>query len=342
MTKKYWIVVMAVVLAGCQKPMNQEVKVSEAIRVTTYRVASQDKATVLQYSGTVEAYRTIPLTFQVQGIVQQVLVQEGDRVRKGQLLAVVDPADYENVYRASLAKYQQAKDAYDRLKTVYDQGSLPEIKWVEITTGLEQARSSMEIARNNLNKCRLYAPEDGFIGRRNIEPGQSTLALTTAPLELVKIEQVYVKVPVPEQEVNRLCVGQQVNFNVAATGNQMYTGKITNISPVADMFSRTYAAKILVSNPSYTLKPGMVCDVKIPLSANGTSLHIPYRAVTTDDNDRAFVFVVNINTHRVSKRLVQVGQYAGSDVEVVAGLQAGDLIVLDGKEKLSDNQQVVY
>lgn len=343
MTKKYWIiVVMVALLTGCQKRLKQETKESEAIRVTTYTVAKQDKDKALHYSGTVEAFRTIPLTFQVSGIVQQVLVQEGDRVKKGQLLAVVDPADYENVYRASLAKYQQAKDAYDRLKTVYDQGSLPEIKWVEITTGLEQARSSMELARSNLNKCRLHAPEDGFIGRRNIEPGQSTLAVTSAPLELVKIEKVYVKIPVPEQEINLLRTGQQATFTVAATGHRSYVGTLTNISPVADMLSRTYTAKILADNPSYFLKPGMVCNVEIPLPDTLTGLCIPYRAVTADDNGQVYVYVVNPSTRRVSQRMIQVGQYVGSEVKVTAGLQAGELIVLDGKEKLSDNQQIIY
>ncbi|MGC8804202.1 MAG: efflux RND transporter periplasmic adaptor subunit, partial [Bacteroidales bacterium] len=305
MIRKYWIIAAIVFLTGCQNRVKQQDKTSEVIRVTPYRVTTSNDGIVLRYSGTVEAYRTIPLTFQVSGTVQQVLVQEGDRVRKGQLLAVVDPSDYENVYQASLAKYQQAQDAYDRLKIVHDQGSLPEIKWVEITTGLEQARSSMELARNNLNKCKLYAPEDGFIGRRNIEPGQSTMAVTAAPLELVKIEKVYVKIPVPEQEVNRLQVGQRVSFTVAALGNQSFEGSIANMSPVADMLSRTYTARVLVNNPSYTLKPGMVCDVVVPLVQAKQSLLIPYRAVTTDDQGHTYVFVINTHTRRISKRPVQ-------------------------------------
>ncbi|HOK99739.1 MAG: efflux RND transporter periplasmic adaptor subunit [Bacteroidales bacterium] len=342
MTRNYWFLTMIVFLAGCQKQVKQEGEVSEALRVTTYKVVAKDKPVELQYSGTVEAYRTVPLTFQVSGIVKEVLVQEGDRVKKGQLLAVVDPTDYENVYRASLAKYQQAQDAYERLKTVHEQGSLPEIKWVEITTNLEQARSSMEIAQNNLNKCRLYAPEDGFIGRRNIEPGQSSVAVSSAPLELVRIEKVYVKIPIPEQEVNRLRVGQQASFTVMAAGNQTFTGTIHSISPVADMLSRTYTAKILVDNPSYLLKPGMVCDVKVPLEPNSKTLQIPYRAVTTDDKGLTYVFVVDTNTQQAIKRYIQVGLYIGSEVEVLAGLQTGDLVVLDGKEKLSDKQKIMY
>jgi RND family efflux transporter MFP subunit len=295
----------------------------------------------MRYSGTVEAYRTVPLTFQVSGIVQQVFVDEGDRVKKGQLLATVDATDYENVYKASLAKYEQAKDAYDRLKTVHEQGSLPEIKWVEITTSLEQARSSMELARNNLNKCRLYAPEDGFIGKRNIEPGQSSMAVTSAPLELVKIEKVYVKISVPEHEVNQLKVGLKARFTVEALNGQSFEGTITSISPVADILSRTYTAKILVSNPNYTLKPGMVCDVVIEVSQPKAVVLIPYRAVTIDDKGEPFVFIIDSNK-KVHKHNIRIGRYAGSQIEVLDGLQMGDLIVVDGKDKLSENQMVAY
>lgn len=109
----------------------------------------------LRYSGTVEASQTIPPTFQSSGTVEQVLVQEGDVVRKGQLLAVVNKSDNQNIYNSSLAMYEQAKNAYDRTKQVYDQGSLSEVKWAEMKTKLKQAESQMPIAKNNLDKCNL-------------------------------------------------------------------------------------------------------------------------------------------------------------------------------------------
>ncbi|MCX7986044.1 MAG: efflux RND transporter periplasmic adaptor subunit [Bacteroidales bacterium] len=342
MTKKVVIGIMALVMFGCQTKKEEAKKVTEGISVSSFKISEETKTKRLKYSGTIEAYRTIPLTFQVTGIAEEVYVNEGDRVKKGQLLAKIESTDYENVYKASLAKYEQAKDAYNRLKSVYEQGSLPEIKWVEITTGLEQARSSMEIAKNNLNKCRLFAPEDGFIGRRNIEPGQSTLAVSAAPIELVKIEKVYIKISVPEQEINSLKVGMHVQASVEAAGGETFEGTISSISPVAEMLSRTYPVKILVNNPSLVLKPGMVCDVVIDISENQSIVLIPYRSVTVDDRGKAFVFVIDTLTKKAIKRYVQLGNYKSSMIEVTDGLKKGDIVVVDGKEKLTENQLIEY
>jgi RND family efflux transporter MFP subunit len=336
------IVLFLLAFSGCKAPVQRDVADKDTMKVTTFRVISSGKNVTFDYSGTIEAYQVIPLTFQVSGIVDMVYAKEGDHVNRGQLLATIDKSDLENIYQASLAKYQQAKDAYDRLKSVHDEGSLPEIKWVEMVSNLQQAESAKEIAKNNLNKSRLVAPVDGFIGRRNIEPGQSSVLLTSAPFELVKIEKVYVKIAVPENEVNKIRVGQKAVFSVAALDNKTFEGIINSISPVADVLSRTYTVKVLANNPSLMLKPGMVCDVSIPVEGNIKQLLIPYRAVSTDDNGNPYVYVINEGTKRVSKQNIEIGNYSDSHIIVLSGLTEGSLIVVDGKEKLSNNQLISY
>ena len=189
---------------------------TKSISVTTVMVKQEKVVTALRYSGTVEAYQSIPLNFQTTGTVQEVLVDAGDIVHKGQLLATLDQADAKSMYDITLSQYQQARDAYDRLKSVHDKGSLPEIKWVEMESKLEQAQSSLNLAKNNLEKCKLFAPVNGMVGRRNIEPGLSSITLTSAPLELVDIKQVYVKISVPENEVARIVKGMKAGFTVSA------------------------------------------------------------------------------------------------------------------------------
>ena len=190
--------ILATIVVSCGKTKPASSNPEKIVPVSTARVTLAEKSYLLHYSGTIEASQTIPLSFQSTGTVQKIYVETGDVVKKGQLLATVDNADMQNIYNAALAKYLQAKDAWDRLKSVHDQGSLPEIKWVEMETNLEQAKSSLEISKNNLEKCNMRAPAYGMIGRRNIEPGQSALGSTLSPIELVQIEIVNVKVSVPE------------------------------------------------------------------------------------------------------------------------------------------------
>ncbi len=134
-------------LASCQPKQEVAKNGDTAIRVKTQTVQTVTGTSGLRYSGTVEAAQTIPLSFQSTGTVEQVLVQEGDAVRKGQLLAVVNKADNQSIYNSSQASYKQAKDAYDRLKQVYDNGSLSEVKWVEMETNLKQAESQLELSK---------------------------------------------------------------------------------------------------------------------------------------------------------------------------------------------------
>jgi RND family efflux transporter MFP subunit len=232
------------ILASCGPTASQSPVADKSIAVRTAKVYKAENSSVLHYSGTLEASRSIPLSFQSAGTIEKIYVETGDAVKKGQLLATVDNTDMQNIYRAAVATYEQAKDAHDRLKSVHENGSLPEIKWVEMETSLEKAKSSMEIAKNNLEKCNMRAPVSGVVGRRNIEPGQSSVGTAISPIELVQLETVLVRISVPENEISRIVKGQTTGFSVAALDGKQFEGTVHNISPVADLLSRTYTVKI--------------------------------------------------------------------------------------------------
>ena len=330
-------------LIACHPKENQDnLPGNKPIMVATVIVKKEKVVTALRYSGTAEAYQSIPLTFQTTGTVQEVLADAGDIVQKGQLLASLDPTDAKSMYEITLSQYQQAKDAYERLKTVHNQGSLPEIKWVEMESKLDQAQSSLNLAKNNLDKCKLYAPVNGMVGRRNIEPGMSSLSIVSAPLELVDIKQVYVKISVPENEVARIVKGMKAIFTVSALNDKEFKGVVANISPVADRISRTYEAKILVPNPEFALKPGMVCDVKMETTIEKELILVPYQSVSKDSENHTFVFLVDAAAKRARKQIIKTGQYQDAGLEVISGLEQGQIIVNGGKEKLSDNSLIAW
>lgn len=340
MKKKIQFLVLGLLAVACgSKHTENATDSNSATKVTTETVRLVKGASELHYSGTVEPSQTIPLTFQSNGIVSSVLVQAGDIVSKGQLLATVDKADNENLYNASLAKYNQAKDAYSRLKSVHDNGSLPEIKWVEMETNLAQAESQMQLTKSNLDKCNMRAPESGMIGARSIEPGQSSLT-TGSPIELVKIESVYIKIAVPENEISRMRKGMKATLTISALDGRTFEGEVSNVGVVADRFSRTYEAKILVKNTKLDIKPGMVCDVVVDAGSKRDAMVISYNAVNKETTGQPFVYLVSVDKKTVKKQNITLGNYIDSGVEVLGGLSLGQTIVCEGKEKLSDNSQI--
>ena len=153
------------VMSGCSGSQ-KEGRDSKEIPVEIVKVAKTVPADTRNYVGTVEEVVSSSISFQVMGNVERVLVGEGQKVREGQLLAVLDKATLENAYNASAASLRQAEDAYARMRTLHENKSLPDMKWVEVESKLEQARSMERISRKNLEDRNLYAPFGGVIGKR--------------------------------------------------------------------------------------------------------------------------------------------------------------------------------
>jgi len=225
------------------------------------------------------------------------------------------------------------------MKQVYEKGSLSEVKWVEMETKMKQAESQMQISKNNLDKCNLYAPTSGIVGTRNIEPGQSSISISS-PIELVKIETVSVKISVPENEIGKIKKGLTATFTISALDNKSFEGTITNVGVVADQFSRTYDVKMKVNNSNLEIKPGMVCDVILNTTTGKEMVLVPYNAVSKDTEGNSFVYVVSPNQKCVRKQIIKVGGYQSSGLEVINGLVINQTIVVEGKEKLSDNSLI--
>jgi len=338
--KKTTLLILTILsLVGCNHKTNVESTTDP--QVVLNEVTKTKSSGDLHYSGSIEASQTVPLTFQTSGTVLRVLVNAGDAVHKGQLLATVDKADAQSMYELTNSKYNQAKDAYNRLKEVHDNGSLSEIKWVEMESNLQQAQSSVTIAKNNLKKTNLYSPDNGIIGKRNVEPGMSSIG-TLAPLELVKIKTVYAKIAVAENEISKIKKGQKAEFRVSALDDKIFDGVVTNVGVVADQISRTYEVKITVKKSGLLLKPGMVCDVNLGITANKEVLTVPYQAVDKDRNNNNFVFVVDSEQKIAKKRIIHIGNYVNDNIEVLDGLSVGEKVVSEGKQRLTDNCKVTF
>jgi len=307
------------------------------IEVETEQVKQIDGSEVLAYSGTIEESESIPLSFSVVGSVAKVLVSEGDFVKQGQLLAVLNDETYKNAYEMSLALQKQAEDAYNRLLPMYKNGNLPEIKLVEVETGLQQAKSATLITKKNVDDCKLYSPVDGIVGKRSIEPGMSAIPNLTS-ITIVKIEKVFARVPVSESEISSIKNGDKAKIKIGALNNSEFTGTVEEIGVMADPIAHTYKIKIGIVNKNLQIKPGMICNVIIKKNNEAKGLFAPSRAVLVDEQGRSFVYFVNNN--KAIRKYVKVGKLLSNGVEIIEGLNDGEQIVVAGQQKLVDNSSV--
>jgi RND family efflux transporter MFP subunit len=308
------------------------------INVRIEKVKPIDVSEELAYSGTIEEIETIPLSFSSAGNVSQVLVSEGVMVAKGQLLATLNNATYENNYAIMQATQQQAEDAYNRLTPMHKNGTLPEVKYVEVETGLQKARAAAAIAKKSLDDCNLYATTDGYVGKRSIEPG-STAMPGFAAITIVKINKVFARVSVSENEIALIHKGQKANITVGALGSATYNGAVEEIGVVADPMAHTYKIKIGITNKDLRMKPGMICSATIESPSAVHGVVVPSSSVMVDESGENFVYVVSLQNKAIRKHVV-AGHLLNSGIEVLEGLQINDAVVVAGQHKLIDNASV--
>jgi membrane fusion protein (multidrug efflux system) len=322
------LVVLALV-AGCKTSKDSVQK--EPVRVEVQQVMTADSRQSLAYSGTIEESETIPLSFSSVGTVSQVFVSEGSVVKKGQLLATLDNTTYQNAYAMVHATEQQAEDAYNRLTPMHKNGNLPEVKYVEVETGLHQAKAAAAIAKKSLDDCNLYATTDGIVGKRYINPGMVALPNVT-PITLVKISKVYARVPVSENEISSIQKGDKAAVIIGALGSREFYGTVEEIGVLADPLAHTYKIKIGIANHDWEIKPGMICNVTLNKVNEIPGLFVPSRAVLVDEQGRNFVYAVDQN--KAVRKYVTTGKLLTNGVEIVNGLNDGEQIVVAGQQKL--------
>lgn len=324
---------------GCTGDKANNPDSSQGFPVKVLKIESRQENLVNGYIGIIEESVSVPVSFLTIGQVGKVHAVEGQKIKKGQLLAELDDRNYLSMYQMSLAKEKQAEDAFTRLSDLYKKGSLPEIKYIEIQTGVDQARSATQIALKNMNDCKLYAPMDGIIGKRSIEPGMSILPAVTV-FKLVKIDKVYVKVSVPENEISSIKTGDKAEIRVTALDNQQFEGSIEEKGVMSNPLSHTYEIKIALRNPDEKLMPGMVCKVTIQNNTSLDRVVVPSNVIQIDKYGQKYVYVVDINTNKSKIKYVKVGSPYRNGVIITTGLLVGDQLIVEGYQKVSEDATI--
>lgn len=344
----YALVAVALLTTGCSKEQPKEKNI---VKVKTIAIGQTNISGEQSYAGTIEEESGTALSFAGIGTIKSINVHEGQNVSAGQLIGEIDASSTGNALTMAHATTQQAKealkqaeDAYNRMKMLHDNGSLPEMKWVEVETKvsqakqmLEQAQASEKIAQKGLSDTKLTAPFSGYISQKTAEVGQNVTPGQPVAT-LVKIDRVNVKISVPEEEIARIKVGEKVNFQVASLGQENFSGTISEKSVTADPISRAYTVKATLANPGHKLLPGMVCDVYASTSNHAMGMMLPANIIQIDIDNKPFVWTVKDGVaQRVS---VELGENVGENIIIKSGLNQGEKVIVEGQQKVSNGMKV--
>jgi len=342
---------IAAIVAGCKGEAGFQEQVARPVKVTVVAAASQGRS--LTYSGVVRPRIESALGFRVPGKIVARVVNVGDRVEVDDVIARLDETDLklaETAARATVAAARSRRDmANDNLeranillpKAIISQAA-HDTRRNELdaaTAALESAEAQLRQALNAVDYATLKADKAGIVTSVTGEPGQ-VVGAGQAIISLAQSGETEIAVAVPEQDAARLSIGQPVNaFLWAGPPRVSVDGRLREIAGQADPASRTYAVRIAVERPPQAMRLGMTATVALVLEEKAASVLVPLTALTESDGGTV-AFVVDAVSKVVRKTTVDVGGVGEHGVQIVRGLQIGDMVVSAGVQFLRDGMRV--
>ncbi|MDX2263542.1 MAG: efflux RND transporter periplasmic adaptor subunit [Hyphomicrobiales bacterium] len=308
-------------------------------------------ARVLRYSGVIRPRIESALGFRVSGKLMERLVNTGDRVEQGQVLARIDPVDLKLAEAAQQANVDAAKtrlavakSALERSKRLLASNFTSQAAYDSAKLEVDSAQGALEAAeaqlRQNANQvsyAELRANAAGVITAVNAEPGQ-VVSTGQAVVTMAETEEVEVAVAVPENELASIRVGAPATATLWADASVSAEGRIREIAGAADSATRTYAVRIGLPSPPPQMRLGMTAAVLLKTPAK-PELKAPLTALAQIDG-KPVLWIVDPATNTVAPREVTLGDLADDGVRVLSNLTEGEIIVSAGVQFLTPGQQV--
>jgi len=345
-------VAMALAISGCSKTEAPGARTRPPPLVTSVKVESRDVPVEVHAPVDLRPLAQADVGAKTLGYLDAVLVDRGDKVHKGQLLAVVRPSDLPDqmtAARGTLAQTQAslalARTNHERAELLAPKGVVSQQELQQTAAALASAEAAEAAAKANLSalatrlgEMRIEAPIDGYVLSRKLDPGALVGPATPTPILTVgRTDVLRVFVAANERDVESLSVGKEAHVEVDALPGRSFQGRVARMAPAFDVASRTLDAEVHLDNRNGLLRPGMYGRGAITVDTHANSLVVPVAAVLANE-DKRYVFVVQGD--KVKRHEVRIGVDGGEWLEVISGLSPGDEVVTAGAEGLADGASV--
>ncbi|MGZ6142705.1 MAG: efflux RND transporter periplasmic adaptor subunit [Myxococcales bacterium] len=339
--------------AACSRGPGEAPRTRPPPLVAVARVAVRDVEETVRAPVDLRPLLQADIGAKTLGYLDAVLVDRGDKVRKGQLVALVRPSDLPDQLAAARSTAAQAASAValaranlDRARALAPSGRISKQELQQAETALAAAEATQSGARSQvgalavrLGETRITSPLDGVISQRRLDPGALVGPGTTsgAILTVDQSDVLRLFVSANEGDVQRLKLGQNAHIELDAMPGRRFEGRIVRLAPALDPATRTLDAEVHLQNREGLLRSGMYGRAAVVTGVHPGAMTVPVGAVQIS-NGRNFVFV--LRGDRVNRRAVTLGVDGEDWLEITSGLNAEDEVVSAGLEGLSDQAQV--
>jgi len=316
------------------------VQKEEIIRVKTAKVQQKAISKPITTSGRLFSKAEMKLSFKVGGIIKNIFVDEGQKVKKGQKLAGLDLVEIKAQVNQARSALEKAKRDLDRVKRLYTSSAVTLEQVQNAETGFDIARANLNVAEFNLQHSIIYAPTNGKILKRFAEvnelvsPGLPMFYFGSSGREWI------VRVGVTDKEIIQIQIGDSASVTFDSYPDIKFPAQISEIAETTDPMSGTFEVELNVSQGKYKLVSGFVAKVTIFPSIKQNYKIIPIEALVEGEGKNGFVYILSDTQNQVKKKPIEIAMIVEKEIAVAAGLKNIDRVVTEGAAYLKEGSIV--
>jgi RND family efflux transporter MFP subunit len=311
--------------------------------ISMFEVKPENFEHYIDIQANIKTRQNVLLYPEYNGTLKRVYVAEGQKVKKGKLLAQIDDAGLKNQLEQLEIQAKLSKTTYERTQRLWDQNIGSEMQLLQTKANYESQLKSIAQLKKQLQRTQILAPFSGTIDEIVANTGANLLPGQTPVMRIVNLQQMYTEASVPERYLREVKKGTSAKVSIPMLDRE-YSTTIRQTGNFINPNNRSFRVETPLPNPDEMIKPNLSCKLKINDYSNPQALMIPLRIVKENALGKKYIFKLKPDgkdqVYRTQQIFVQLGKKSSDKIEVLEGLQAGDLLVDEGATIVENNQRV--
>ena len=311
--------------------------------VSSFEIKEKIFNSYIEAQANLKTRKNVLILPEFQGTLEQVFVSEGQKVKKGQLLAEINDSGLKEQVDQLIIQANFAKENFERTERLWNNNIGSEIQYLKSKTDFESSQKMVEQMKDRLSKTKIYAPFEGEIDEIISNQGSNLIPGVSQILRLVNLDKIYAEASVSEKYIAYIDKGTNAIVQVPLLGREIVS-EIVQTGNFINPSNRTFRVEVPIENIDNKIKQNLDAKIKINIYSKQDAVVIPLRIVREDASGKNFVYVMSEDikegVYITSKTFISLGNKNSTEVEVIDGLKIGDALVLEGANIVEDSQRV--
>lgn len=296
----------------------------------------------IEVQGDLATDENILIYSEVSGVVERLPVKKGQKVAKGQVLAVLDDGGMSSQLAQLKSQESLAKTLFERQGRLWEENIGSEIQYLEAESNYNSSKNAVKQIQRQMNKSTIRAPFSGIVDELLIEQGELSMPGQSPLLRLVSLNNLYIDANIPENYLSAVRENSEVEVSIRSI-NETFPSKVMQVGSHINPENRTFKTRIQIPNKIDLARPNQIASVRVNDYTSEEAILIPSSIIQVNSQGESYIYVYEKDEKEntvAKRRMIKLGMSQDNNTEVLSGLESGDIIVLDGGKSIRDGERV--